>query len=261
MHANDIVEEEILTVSPEDNPVDVGNRMLEKRISNAAVMEDGKLIGLVSKVTFVLSLEQIGQKPLEEFKVRDLMEKKYRWIEADATLEEVVGRMMEMPSRMDRILVMDEGRLRGTIPKANIVRLFARDCRKRFKVKDLMEYKPSVVYDYVTIPKLIKELTMSSDKKLIVCSGEMVAGIITVLDLAEKIFKKMRAGEDYKELTAADMMTKDPITISSREDSAKAADIMLKESIGGLPAVDKKLEGIITKSDIVKGYQIVLQKI
>jgi CBS domain-containing protein len=53
---------------------------------------------------------------------------------------------------------------------------------------------------------------------------------------------------------ASDVMTPNPITISEDGDLADARYIMLRNRISGLPVVDsnKKLTGIVTKTDIVK---------
>ena len=57
-------------------------------------------------------------------------------------------------------------------------------------------------------------------------------------------------------LTAGDIMQNGMIKISGDEDAAKAADMMIREDIGGLSVVEgDDLTGIITKTDIIKGIQ------
>jgi CBS domain-containing protein len=53
---------------------------------------------------------------------------------------------------------------------------------------------------------------------------------------------------------AMDVMKYDPITITSDSDLAEAANIMVRNRISGIPAVDSDniLVGIIIKTDIVK---------
>jgi CBS domain-containing protein len=54
-------------------------------------------------------------------------------------------------------------------------------------------------------------------------------------------------------LTAGDIMTADPMTVSKSANLADAAELMTKHKISGLPVTDKgKLVGIITKSDIIR---------
>jgi CBS domain-containing protein len=54
-------------------------------------------------------------------------------------------------------------------------------------------------------------------------------------------------------LTASDIMTADPVTISKDANLTDAAQLMTKHSFSGLPVTEKgKLVGIITKSDIIR---------
>ncbi len=54
-------------------------------------------------------------------------------------------------------------------------------------------------------------------------------------------------------LTAKDIMTKDPITVSPDADITHAAKVLLEESVNGLPVVDRegKLVGIICQIDLI----------
>lgn len=54
-------------------------------------------------------------------------------------------------------------------------------------------------------------------------------------------------------LTAKDIMTRDPITISPETDIAQTAQILLEKHINGLPVVDDagKLVGILCQSDLI----------
>jgi CBS domain-containing protein len=57
-------------------------------------------------------------------------------------------------------------------------------------------------------------------------------------------------------LTAGDIMKNHLIKISKDEDAVKAAEIMQKNNISGVPVVEgDDLVGIITKTDVIKGIQ------
>lgn len=64
---------------------------------------------------------------------------------------------------------------------------------------------------------------------------------------------------NLKNVKAKDIMVKELITISPNEKIALADLIMTRNSVGGLPVVEKgKLAGIITQRDIMfaKGYEV-----
>jgi CBS domain-containing protein len=43
----------VLTASPDDDPVDVARRMLEHKVGCVPVVEDGRLVGIVTEADFV----------------------------------------------------------------------------------------------------------------------------------------------------------------------------------------------------------------
>ena len=57
-------------------------------------------------------------------------------------------------------------------------------------------------------------------------------------------------------ILAQEVMTRDPKTISPRKSIRTAAEMMLRNRIGGLPVVDDegRLVGIITRSDLTRAY-------
>ena len=63
----------------------------------------------------------------------------------------------------------------------------------------------------------------------------------------------------WAKLTIGEIMTSDPITVSTNDTIADVANIMLENKISGLPVIDTDghLAGIITESDI---FRMVVQK-
>jgi arabinose-5-phosphate isomerase len=127
--------------------------------------------------------------------------------------------------------------------------------RKLFtKVKDLMHSGsdlPSVLYD----APLINAVIVISSKRLGVTivndSDTRFLGIITDGDVRRGIEKW---GKAFFDMSAGEVMTKNPKTISEDELAAKALSIMERHSITSLvvPDVEGKAKGIIHLHDILK---------
>jgi acetoin utilization protein AcuB len=67
------------------------------------------------------------------------------------------------------------------------------------------------------------------------------------------------AGEDGMELPVRNIMVTDVVTLGPNDHLAKAASLMLKRRIGGVPVVHEgKLKGIITESDVFKALYAIL---
>ncbi len=264
MLVRDVMSEVLVQARPEEDVVSVGKRLLEKRASCAIVEDsDGRLLGMISKEGFVLSVKYIGGNPLEDYKVKDFMEQDVVTVKPDDSLAEAVDLLMNVPYRIDRLpVVADDMKVAGILSKAHVVSLFAEKVRKRFKVKDLMRYNPTTVYDYTPLRDVLEKIDCSNDKRVLVLAGERLVGILTILDLAVAFFEeRVRKGkvfewDIYADMKAEGIMTKNPVTVESKKDSADAAQIMAEKKIGGLPVVDRKLEGLISRTEIVKGYKI-----
>lgn len=67
------------------------------------------------------------------------------------------------------------------------------------------------------------------------------------------------AGEDCLALPVRNIMATDVVTLEPNDHLAKAASLMLKKRIGGVPVVHEgKLKGIITESDVFKALYVIL---
>jgi len=87
-----------------------------------------------------------------------------------------------------------------------------------------------------------------------------LVGIVSDRDIRDAMPSKFIPGDAVMEkggglytLTAGDIMTLDPITVSSDTAINEAADLLVKHKIGGLPVVDgRELLGIITQADVLR---------
>jgi acetoin utilization protein AcuB len=67
------------------------------------------------------------------------------------------------------------------------------------------------------------------------------------------------AGEDGMALPVRNVMATEVVTLGPNDHLAKAASLMLKRRIGGVPVVHEgKLKGIITESDVFKALYVIL---
>jgi acetoin utilization protein AcuB len=101
------------------------------------------------------------------------------------------------------------------------------------------------ITDALELMKLnaIRHLPVVSPKKVL-------RGFLTLADLKQGLIPSMVA-----DVSLADLMINDPITIGPDEDIEVAARLIYKHKIGGIPVVDgQKLVGIITESDILRAF-------
>lgn len=152
--ACDVMTRELLTVSPQAPLAELERLLAMERVSGAPVVEQGRVVGVVSRadVVRVLSLEQQESRLLVSFylspwdedvspvemlgrasqmlaerlrtlKVADAMSGQVLAVEPDLPLREVARRMAD--EKVHRLLVIEDGALRGLISSLDVARAVA----------------------------------------------------------------------------------------------------------------------------------------
>lgn len=134
------------------------------------------------------------------------------------------------------------------------------EVRKMF-VKNKMTANPFTISPDQTIPDAHEIMSQNGVKRLPVTKNGKLVGIVTkedILRASPSEATTFSIGEITYLLSKTKMsqiMTKNPITISSNALLEEAATLMKDNNISFLPVVDEnKLVGIITKSDIFSSF-------
>ena len=103
-------------------------------------------------------------------------------------------------------------------------------------------------------------MTEKRIRRLPVVDHGQLVGIVTLGDVrsaepsAASTLSVWEMNNLLAKLTVAEIMTREPVTISQEATISTVAEIMLEKKFSGLPVVDEqgKLVGIITESDIFR---------
>jgi diguanylate cyclase (GGDEF)-like protein len=108
---------------------------------------------------------------------------------------------------------------------------------------------------------VIGALAISSSSCMVICSQGIPVGIITEQDLVRLFYKYSEYGLP-DDLTAGEVMTKDPITFKTAMDLSEAIAIMKTQNLRHLPVVSDtgKLAGLITLADMVEAYSVLVEE-
>ena len=134
MKVSEIMNREVLSVSPQDRVCDVIDLFLEKNITGAPVTEQGKVVGVISRkdilpliTTFDLdcsSLEQI-RRTCANF-VADHMKSKVMTVQPVEGVEKCALIMTE--NNINRLPVVEDGLLVGIVTRGDILKALAQCC-------------------------------------------------------------------------------------------------------------------------------------
>jgi CBS domain-containing protein len=116
---------------------------------------------------------------------------------------------------------------------------------------------PIFVSPDITVFEALELMYEKNIGAILVMDQEQFRGIFTERDYARKVILKGRAS---KEILVGEIMTEDPVTVSSSNTIEECMRLMTDKFIRHLPVIDDgKLMGIISIGDVVK-YIIEEQK-
>lgn len=134
------------------------------------------------------------------------------------------------------------------------------------KVADVMTENPLTVDLNDTIGQADEIMAQQNIRQLPVVQGTDLVGIITDRDirsfLSGRLFGTSKEREKAMNTKVADVMTSNPISVSSDDDLRDAIEVLIEEKVGGVPVVDddEGLVGIITYLDMLRCFLDRLQE-
>ncbi|MCA9828807.1 MAG: CBS domain-containing protein, partial [Nitrosopumilus sp.] len=126
---------------------------------------------------------------------------------------------------------------------------------KNLKLSDLIS-KPITVNPNTTLMKVREILLKNKVKRVIILEKKIPVGVITERDIAKKIYE---LGEKPITSVKAQEFIQKKIFVLTRENSVQECAKMMKKHRISLVIIvhnDKTLDGIVTKTDLVKAFLI-----
>ncbi len=128
-------------------------------------------------------------------------------------------------------------------------------------VKDMMTAEPITITPNTPLRNIIGIMKQNSIRQLPVVVGKKLVGIVSDRDVRLAVNSPMIIHEHeedlelLEEVTAENIMTLNPITVTPDAPAVRAAEMLSVYKFGGLPVVQgEKLVGIITVTDFLKAF-------
>ena len=258
----------VISVEPEASIHDTLVQMQTNFIKRIVIASKNKPVGIVTERDISNFLEQDKTaKALAEIPIKYVMKKDPIVVSdsIDDHLEQCATRM-ETFNIGSVILVNDSGDLIGIVTKTDITKTFAKIYGGQYKVKNYMTKKLITCRKTDSLKYALDMINKNNISRLVVTDNKGTpVGIITTntfITHSDYFTKEQTRTRDYllplksKNLLVRDLLNDDLLTIEEGEDLAKAASLMIKNKVSGIPVLDrnKDLVGVIDKSDIVKAF-------
>ena len=156
-------------------------------------------------------------------------------------------------------IVDDKNRIVAMITERDIMNHFI-DKIMGVKVEELMTREVVSINAETTIIDAERIMIEQGFRRLPIVSEEEIIAVVTAMDIirffgSKRVFQHLQSGmiTQVLESPIIEISSKEIIDIHPQEDVSQAANLMRKQSVGGLPVVEgKKLVGMITERDFLK---------
>jgi CBS domain-containing protein len=278
MNVADIMSSPVYVITV-DEPVSYARKlMLRHKISTLLVLNEGKMVGIVTKSDITNRLAQAEplwrRRPIDQIPIKLLMTESVITIYPEASISQAATLMLENGVHDIPVVKND---IVGIVTRTDIVRYVAERAEEiDTKIPRLMTEDVISVHRHHTINHVIDEMNKNEIERVIVKddAGKPV-GIISRRNLAlnlltdnegklsTKSIKMVRRSSPggqktyryVKEvpLTAEDIMVSPIISIDINKRISDAARQLIEEEITALPVSDgEEIVGILSRTDIMK---------
>jgi CBS domain-containing protein len=279
MNVVDIMSSPVFIINA-DEPVSHARKlMLKHRIGTLPVLNEGKMVGIVTKSDISNRLAQAEplwrRRPIDQIPIKLLMTEAVITIYPEASISQAATLMLE--NGIHNVPVVKNSNIVGIVTRTDFMRHVAENAEKiKTKIPKLMTEDVISVHRHHTINHVIDEMNRNEIARVIVKDddGKPVGFIsreslaLNLLtdnegELSTKSIKMVRRSTPggqktyryVKEMpvTAEDIMVSPIISIDVNEDISAAAKKMIEEGLTGLPVSDgEDIVGILSRTDIMR---------
>ena len=278
MNVADIMSSPVYVINTDEPVSHARNLMLRHRISTLLVLNEGKMVGIVTKSDITNRLAQAEplwrRRPIDQIPIRLLMTESVITIYPEASISQAVSLMLENGVHNIPVVKND---IIGIITRTDIVRYVAEHADEiETKIPRLMTEDVVSVHRHHTINHVIDELNKNEIERVIVKDDTgKPAGMISRRSLALNLLtdnegklstknitmtrKSSPGGQKtyryVKEvpLTAEDIMISPIMSIDINEKISEAAKKLIEQGINALPVSEgEEIVGILSRTDIMK---------
>ena len=254
MKVREVMTKEIITVDKDVDLKYVLNLMKKHEITKIPVIEDKKLIGIVTDNIIAYKLGSIRKKgiPPSRLHASSVTDKDIERISPDTEVRTILKKVGEPGPTM--LCVVENEKLLGVITKADLLPLV----NNKIKVKEIMN---RILHTVSADDRVIHARRIMINENIarlpVVDQGKLV-GIISDNEIAfafariKRSFPLGRQKHQLDELLVKDVMKIPAIWAEPNISITKAASLMLKKNVGALPIIENgKLVGIVSRTDLL----------
>jgi CBS domain-containing protein len=254
MNVKDVMTTNIITVDKDVNLKYVLELMKKNDISKIPVLEDKKLVGIVTDNIIAYKLGSIRKKGVSTSSLyaSSVTDKNVHCISPETRVKTILRDVGKPGPTM--LCVIDDNKLVGVITKADLIQLVLSN-------KPVREIMKSKIFTVAPNDRVIHARRIMIDEDIaripVLDEGRLV-GMITDIEIAfalaslKSSISRGHQKHKLEELIVSDVMKHPVHWIEPNITTMEAAKIMIEKNIGALPILENnRLIGIISRTDLL----------
>ena len=259
MKVKDVMTKDVIFVDKDVNLRQVLKLMKKHSITKIPVVEDKKLIGVITDNIIAYKLGSIRKKgiPASRLHASSVTDKVFETVSPDTDVKTILKKVGEPGPTMLNVVV-DEY-LVGVVTKADLLPLVTGDT----KLRDIMNKQVITVSSEDRVIHARRIMIDENIARLPVVDDGKLVGVISDTEIAfaladiKRSFSLGRQKHHLEELLVGDVMKSPAIWTTSNISVTDAAKIMMKKNIGFLPIIENEnIDGVVTRTDLLKTVNI-----
>jgi len=255
MKVKDVMSSDVITVDKDVNLREVLKLMKKHDITKIPILEDKKLIGVVTDNIIAVKLGSIRKKgvPASRLHASSVTDKNFETVSPDTDIIKILKKVGEPGPTMLNVTVNDH--LVGVVTKADLLPLV----KSKKKLREIMNTKLHIVSSDDRVIHARRIMIDEDVARLPVIDDGKLVGIISDNEIAFALAKLKRSyslghqKHHLEELLVGNAMKTPAIWTEPNMSAIDAAKIMMNNNVGFLPILENnQLKGIVTRTDILK---------
>jgi predicted transcriptional regulator len=261
----------VISVNPDSSIFEVLQKMQSNFVKRLVITDKTKPLGIITERDIDKFLDDDKTaRAINEIPVKHLMQKNIVLItdRLEDDFYQCASKMKNL--KIGSIILVDKnGDLSGIVSRTDVVKSYANIFGGKYLVKDFMSTKLVTCRKSDSLKFALSLMNQNKVSRLVVTDENGLAiGLITtntLLTHSDYFTKGHTRSRDYllplnKDAMVNDLLEGNLVTIREDEDLAKAASLMIKHKISGIPVLDsnQNLIGLVSKTDVVEAFSDVL---
>jgi CBS domain-containing protein len=255
MKVKDVMTKDIIAVDKDINLKHVLDLMKKHEITKLPVLEDKKLVGIITDNIIAYKLGSIRKKgvPASRLHASSVTDKNIECVHPETDIEKILEKVGEPGPTM--LCVTENTNLLGVITKADLLPLV----KSKKKVGEIANKNILTVSSDDRVVHARRIMVDENIARLPVLKDGKLVGMISDNEIAfafasiKRSFPLGRQKHQLEELLVEDVMKKPAIWTQPGVSVSEAASIMIKNNLGALPLIEnEKIVGIVSRTDLLK---------